>query len=240
MTAEKKIRKVNGKARVLVVDDHPLIREGLRQMIELQPDLIFHGEAPDAQSAMAAVMAKRPDLVLLDLRLGNGDGLELIKFFRARFPELRILVVSQFDETIYAERTLRAGAHGYVMKEQPTSEVLAAIKAILSGQLYVGTRLAAIALHKMLETKPGNHEHPASGIEMLTDRELQIFHLLGAGLKAQKIAQELKLSVKTVETHRENIKHKLGFGSAVELAHHAVSWVQTNGQAIVSSGQLAG
>ncbi len=222
------------------MDDHPLIREGLRQMIELQPDLIFHGEASDAQSATAAVMAQRPDLVLLDLRLGNGDGLDLIKSFRARFPELRILVVSQFDETLYAERTLRAGAHGYVMKEQPTSEVLVAIRAILSGQLYVGSRLAAIALHKMIETKPGNQKHPASNIQMLTDRELQIFHLLGAGLKAQKIAQELKLSVKTVETHRENIKHKLGFGSAVELAQHAVSWLQSNGQTVVSNGQLGG
>ena len=148
-------------------------------------------------------------------------------------------MLSQFDETIYAERILRAGAHGYVTKKQEISEVIKAIRAVLGGQLYVGSRLATIALNKMLNLKPVKESKLNSGIQHLTDRELQVFHLLGAELSTRKIAAELKLSIKTVETHRENIKHKLGFHSAGDLAEHAVKWIRRNGTPTIPK-ELAG
>lgn len=226
------------RARVLVVDDQPLIREGFKQIIGLQPDLELCGESFNSQGAIEALTAKKPDLMVLDL-LGQGDGLELIKMSRVKCPNLRILVVSQLEETIYAERILRAGAHGFITKKQATSEVLNAIRAVLAGELYVGPRLATIALHKMLGKKDGNEKATHHSLENLTDRELQIFHLVGAELSVKKIAAELKLSVKTVETHRENIKHKLGFQSAGELARHASKWIRRNGESSVLK-QLAG
>ena len=214
------------KARLLVADDHPLIREGLKRIIGLQADLELCGEAQSVNDVLETVAAKKPDLLLLDLHLGSGDGLELIKSLKASFPTLHILVLSQLDETVYAERTLRAGAQGFIMKEQPPAEVLNAIRVVLGGQLYVGQRLAAIALHKMLGQRPHKGTNHGHDVDKLTDRELQIFHLLGVELGVKKIAGELNLSVKTVETHRENIKHKRGFQSAAELARHATKWVR--------------
>ncbi len=215
---------LKGQTRVMVVDDHPLVREGLQAMISRQPDLICCGEADSAAGTQEAIESCKPDLLLLDLRLRSDDGLELVKALIARFPSLRILVISQFDEALYAERALRAGARGYVMKEQVTDEVLNAIRTILAGELYVSPRIAALALHKMIETRPAA---PRGGLESLTDRELQVFQLLGAGLSTRHIATKLHLSFKTVETHRENIKHKLGLPDAAELARRAADWVQS-------------
>jgi DNA-binding NarL/FixJ family response regulator len=210
------------QASILVVDDHPLVREGLSQIIKRQSDLIWCGEADSARTALDAVAAQKPDLVLLDLRLRSGDGLELIKDLILQHPSLLILVVSQCDEMLYAERALRAGARGYVMKEQATVEVLTAIRRILAGELYVSSRIAALALHKMIETRPKVH---GPSIKNLTDRELQVLQLLGAGVSTKKIAAKLNLSFKTVETHRENIKHKMGLSDAAELVRYAMSWV---------------
>jgi DNA-binding NarL/FixJ family response regulator len=214
--------KPNRQARVLVVDDHPLVREGLMAMISRHRDFICCGEADSVAGTQKAVESCKPDLLLLDLRLRSGDGLDLIKTLQSAFPSLRILVISQFDEAVYAERALRAGARGYVMKQQATQEVLTAMRTILAGELYVSPRIAALALHKMVETKP---VVPGSGIESLTDRELQVFRLLGGRLSTRQIAAELHLSFKTVETHRENIKHKLRLTGAAELVRYATEWV---------------
>ena len=232
-----KIHGEKHKARLLVVDDHALIREGLKHIIGLQADMEFCGEAYTCQGALEETAAKKPDLMILDL-LENGNGLELIKALRSKFPSLRMLVVSQLDELVYAERTIRAGARGFVMKKQSIAEILNAIRSVLAGELYVGSRLAAIALNKMLGKKPALEKPRNRGIENLTDRELQIFHLLGTELSVRKISRELNLSIKTVETHRENIKHKLGFQSAADLVEHALKWIQRHNQPTVSNADI--
>jgi DNA-binding NarL/FixJ family response regulator len=222
--------KSGDKTRILVVDDHPLLREALASVINRQKDFVCCGVAGSALEAQKAVSILQPDLVLLDLWLNGGDGLELIKSFKSQFPSLQILVLSQFDEALYAERSLRAGALGYVMKEQPSKEVLAAIRTVLGGEIYVSPRVAARVLHKACEMKRENRN---GRVENLTDRELQVLQLLGAGMSTRKIADELTLSFKTVETHRENIKRKLGLGDAVELIRYAADWVR--GQSFSSS-----
>ena len=211
------------KSRVLVADDHPLLRAGVSQLINRQEDLVCCGEAHDAASTQTAVATHNPDLLLLDLRLGHGDGLEFIKSLKSQFQNLAILVFSQLDEKLYAERALRAGALGYVMKENATDEVLTAIRTVLNGDLYVSRSIAVLALHKSLRTKTDNK---GLGVENLTDRELQVFQLLGAGMNTRQIAEELSLSQKTIETHRENIKQKLGLQSAPETVRYATAWVQ--------------
>ena len=213
--------KTLNRIRILVVDDHPLVREALSAVINRHPEFVCCGEAASAAETLKAVAAHSPDLVLLDLWLDKGDGLELIKTLRLQHPALRILVLSQFEESVYAERALRAGARGYVMKEQASKEVVAAMQKVLAGELYVSPKMAAIALHKLVEPKNRNG---AGSIEGLTDRELQIFELLGAGMSTRRIADSLSLSFKTIETHRENIKHKLGLRDAAELTHSAANW----------------
>jgi DNA-binding NarL/FixJ family response regulator len=211
------------KARILVADDHPLFREGLVQLVDRERDIACCGQTNTVAATQQAVTTLMPDLLVLDLRLKDSDGLELIKGLKARFPELRILVLSQHDETLYAERALRAGAKGYLMKEEATREVLNAIRTTLQGELYLSRRMTVRALHKLLDNPPqarGNY------LERLTDRELQVFQMLGAGKATADIAAELHLSSKTVETHRENIKHKLGLHNAADLLCHAVNWVQ--------------
>lgn len=214
-----------GKARLLVVDDHPLLRDGLMQLINRQEDLICCGEAGTAAAARAAIAEKCPDLVVLDLRLGGGDSLELIKSLLAQYSDLRILVVSQFDEALFAERALQAGARGYIMKEQAAAEVLTAIRTVLEGDLYVSRKITAVLLRRSLNTK--DHK-AAEGLEVLTDRELQVFQMIGSGLATRQIAVELNLSAKTIEAHRENIKRKLGFSNGTELVECATKWVQDN------------
>ena len=209
------------KNRILVVDDHPLLREGVSALINRQDDLACCGEARNADEAHSEVLRLKPDLMLLDLRLGNGDGIECIKSLKAQVPTLRILILSQFDETLYAERALRAGALGYIMKEYATEEVLSAIRAVLAGEYYVSRKIAVLVLHKLVATK-----HEVSGDETanFTDREMHVFQLLGAGLSTKQIADELHLSVKTVETYREHLKHKLRLKNSAELISAATHW----------------
>jgi DNA-binding NarL/FixJ family response regulator len=211
------------KARILVVDDHPLFREGVIQLVSRQRDLICCGEADNGADASRAIARFKPDLVVLDLRLGREDGLELIKALIAQFPALQILVLSNCEEGTYAERALRAGARGYLTKEEATEEVLNAIRAILKGEMYVGRKLSILLLGRLLK---GPRQGPGAGVESLTDRELQVFQLLGAGLSTGQIAERLVLSVKTIETHRENIKHRLGLTSADQLVRAASAWVE--------------
>jgi DNA-binding NarL/FixJ family response regulator len=214
------------KSRILVVDDHPLLREGVMQLINRQRDLNACAEAESLEAAQAALEKDPPDLILLDLRLGGGDVLEFIKSSRARFPKARILILSQHDEPLYAERTLRAGASGYVIKEEAPGEVLTAIRTVLTGENYISRKIAAVVLQRMVQGGPA--DGPAR-LEDLTDREFTIYQLVGSGLTSREIAEELKLSVKTVETHRENIKHKRGLRNATELVQEATAWVEKHG-----------
>ena len=214
--------KRKSKARILVVDDHPLVREGLAQLISRQADLDCCGETDSVTGALEFLSTEKADLVTVDIRLTTTDGLELLKTLRDQHPDLPALVISQCDELIYAERALKAGAKGYVMKERATDDVLQAIRTVLAGGLYVSPKIATLALNKMVGAKNGTNQ-PA--IRSLTDRELQILQLLGAGLGTSKIAARLFLSVKTVETHRENIKHKLGLADSAELVCFATEWL---------------
>jgi DNA-binding NarL/FixJ family response regulator len=211
----------SSKARILVVDDHPMVRDGLVQLISQHPDMVCCGEADSVATAQSSVDSKMPDLVILDLRLKGGDGLELIKMLRSQHPKLKILILSQYEAPMYAERALRAGALGYLVKEQAAEEVLQAIRTVLAGEVYLTKSMAAVLLQKMVGLKA---DHTRNGVEHLTDRELHVLNMLGAGFSTREIANELKLSFKTVETHRENIKRKLGLKTASALIHYASQW----------------
>ena len=214
------------KTRVFVADDHPFLRVGLSHLINKEADMTVCGEAETVAGVRSGVEREKPDLLLTDLCLGDSDGLDLIKGLKAQFPQLPILVLSQQDETLFAERVLRAGARGYIMKERATQDVMEGIRTILGGDLYVSRKVAALAMRKLVE---GGAEAPAnagSEIAGLSDRELQVFRLLGAGKGTMEIAEALKLSHKTIETYRENIKRKLGLPNATALIHRATEWVQ--------------
>jgi DNA-binding NarL/FixJ family response regulator len=197
---------------IFIIDDHPLYRQGLRRFIEAQPNLSCCGEADSCQSAVEAVRRCDPELVILDLRLRREDGTELMRNLLVEKPSLRFLVLSQGDETVHAEQALRAGASGYIMKEEATEELLTAINQVLKGELYVSRRLTAA------------HNEATEG---LTDRELQVFQFLGGGMGVQEISQHLHLSAKTVETHRENIKHKLKLPDAAAVVKAARDWLNS-------------
>ena len=214
------------KSRILIADDHPLVREGLILWLNEQDDLICSGQADTSASVHAAIQNDPPDLLLLDLRLRHEDGLQLIKSLVSRFPSVRILVLSACDETQYAERAIRAGASGYIMKEESTSYLLDGIRAVLRGQMYLSPRMALNIAQVSLRKPRGARGH---GIESLSDRELQVLHLLGGGVGASNIAAQLNLSVKTVDTYREHLKQKLGFPGARELVRYATSWVESGG-----------
>jgi DNA-binding NarL/FixJ family response regulator len=210
------------KSRILIADDHPLFREGIVQLIERERDLCCCGETDGVAATEAAVARLKPHLLVLDLRLKDGDGLALIKSLKSRFPALPVLVLSEHDETLYAERALRAGAKGYLMKAEAAHEVLNAIRTVLQGDFCVSRKMAVLVLRKLLD---GSSEAGGNYVERLTDRELQVFQMVGAGRGTADIAAQLHVSPKTIETHRENIKHKLGLRNAVDLLCHAVHWV---------------
>jgi len=220
------------RARILVVDDHPLFREGLAQFINRQSDLVCCGEADSAAAALQGVEQHKPDLVLLDLRLRHEGGVGLIKILRSKFPAVRLLIISQQDEALHAERSLRAGAHGYVMKEEATDQILTAIRMVLAGELYVSRRMSMAVLQRFLQRKP---EMDEPGVGQLSNRELQVFQMLGAGLNTRQISNNLGLSSKTVESHRENIKHKLRLPGSLELVGYATEWARTRTQPPVPS-----
>jgi DNA-binding NarL/FixJ family response regulator len=209
--------------KLLVVDDHPFFRQGVVDWINRQPDLTCCAEAESASGALDAARKCKPDMALLDLRLGPDDGLELIKILRAEQPDLRILVISQNEEMLFAERSLRAGANGYLMKEEGPAEIRLAIAEILKGELFVSRRMATLLVQHHVVKERGKENNP---LQRLSDRELQVFQLLGAGLKTRQIAEELHLSVKTIETYREYIKSKLGLQDAPELIRAATVWVR--------------
>src|SRR5438132_6017538 len=198
------------RTRIFVLDEHPLVREGIINYLNLQPDLAVCGETDNIRDARNKLATCKPQLLISALRLGTGDSLEFVKALKAEKPSLLILVYSAFEEAIFAERTLRAGADGYVMKKASKEELLSAIHEILRGNIYVSRHVALRAFKKSLEMRPDHRSaHPSIGIEKLSDREMHIFHLLGSGLGNTQIAHSLNLSVKTIESHRMNIKHKI-------------------------------
>ena len=206
------------KTRILVLEEHPLLRDGIADYFNSQPDMIVCGESDNISDARNKIAECKPQLLMIALRLGAGDSLEFVKALKAEQPALLILVYSAFEEEIFAERTLRAGADGYVMKTAPKEELLAAVREILSGNIYVSHDVAMRAFKKSLESQPEHRSaSPAIGIEKLSDREMHVFHLLGSGLGNTKIARSLHLSVKTIESHRENIKHKLDLSCSRDL-----------------------
>jgi DNA-binding NarL/FixJ family response regulator len=210
----------SGKHRVLVVDDHPIVRQGLTMLINREPDLMVCGEAEEMHSATQAIEALHPDIVLLDISLGGPDGLELLKQVRARDDDLPVLILSMHDESIYAERVLRAGANGYIMKQEATELVLTALRRILAGQVYVGDRVAARMLGQYVRGSAGTRSPLAS----LSDRELEVFRRIGDGSSAREIAEALHLSIKTVESYQAHLKEKLALRNGRELQHYAIEW----------------
>jgi len=204
---------------VFVVDDHPLLRQGLALLINREHDLMVCGEAEEAQAAMKAIAAKRPDILIADISLNGRDGLDLLKNLRTLYPDLPVLILSMHDESIYAERALRARANGYIMKQEATEKVLVAVRRILSGDIYLSDRMANKLLHQYIS---GGSADISSRLSALSDRELEVFRLIGEGCSTRQIAEKLHLSVKTVETYQAHIKDKLSLRSGRELVQHAI------------------
>ncbi|MDE3069060.1 MAG: response regulator transcription factor [Verrucomicrobiota bacterium] len=215
-------KEKNSVKRVLIVDDHPMMRKGLAQLIDDEPDLKVDGEADTAGQALDALAARKFDLILLDISLPDKNGLELIKDILTLRPGLPILVVSMHDEATYAERVLRAGGRGYLMKQEGGKKLLEAIRQVLDGRIYLSERMAA----HILEIFSGRRAETVSPMERLSDREFEVFQLIGQGLGTREVATRLHLSVKTVEVHRGNIKKKLKLKSATDLVRQAVRWVE--------------
>lgn len=207
--------------RILIVDDHPLFREGLKQMIDRTADLVVCGEAEDATEALKAIAMLKPDLVLVDISLGVGSGIDLVKSIKTRYEDMPVLVISMHDESLYAERALRAGAMGYVMKHERGKRVLAAISRVLNGDIYVSEKMATSMLSKLTW---GKDEEPVSPVEKLSDRELEVFRMLGQVKGTRQIAEELNLTVATINTFRARIKDKLQLKTSTELAMYAIQW----------------
>ena len=208
------------KYRVFLVDDHPIVRQGLALFIDREPDLMVCGEADGATSALQAIREAAPDFVVLDISLDGPDGLELLKTLRVRYPNLPVLVLSMHDEAVYAERALRAGANGYIMKQEATDRVLTAIRHILSGDVYLSDRLTK----RMLQQFVNGSVSPRDPLAKLSDRELEVYRLIGAGHSTRQIADELHVSTKTIESYQAHIKEKLALRNARELVQHAVEW----------------
>jgi len=209
------------KATVLLVDDHPIVRQGLTQLINQEADLAVCAQAEDGYGALHAIAIYRPDIVILDISLNGPDGLAVLKDIRMSYATLPVLVLSMHDESLYAERVLRAGASGYIMKQEATERVLEAIRRIRGGEVYVSDRIAKRLLRQMVSS-PADGKSP---IEALTDRELAVFRLIGKGRGTREIADDLHVSVKTVESYQAHIKEKMGLKNARELAQHAFQWV---------------
>lgn len=211
------------KTRIAIIDDHPLLRQGMAALINSQADFTVCGQADEAKKAIETVKTTNPDILILDISLKGANGLEVLKDLKVQFPGLRVLILSMHDENIYAPRSLRAGASGYITKQEASDKVLVALRKIKSGDVYLSQDMQT----KMLNRVAGRTSPMASPVETLSDRELEILTLLGQGVSTSEIAQRLNLSIKTVETHRAHIKEKLNLKTAPELVHYAVDWVQS-------------
>lgn len=210
------------KSRILLVDDYAIVRDGLTQLLQGEPDLTVCGEAASAEQALDVAAQARPDLAIVDISLGGANGIELIKNLKTLQPDLRILVLSMHDESHFAERALRAGASGYVMKREARDRIMEAIRTVCAGDMYVSERLQKSMLHQYLHGDAGAKSSP---ISRLSDRELEVLTLLGRGSSSKEIAERLHLSQKTVDSHRTHLKEKLNLAGATELVRFAFEWV---------------
>jgi DNA-binding NarL/FixJ family response regulator len=213
------------KTRVLIVDDHPMIREGLASLLATQPDIEFCGEAETAAQALEMIPVKRPAIVIADITLPGKSGIELIKDIAAMYPEVATLAVSMHDESVYAERVLRAGARGYIMKKEGGKRIIEAIRKVVAGEVAVSDKMSAQIL-RIFSGRPGGDE--GSPVRQLTDREFEVFELIGRGLGTAQMAAELHISAKTVEVHRAHIKEKLQIKSGTELIAYAARWSESS------------
>ncbi len=212
------------KKRVYLVDDHPAMRQGLKELINQEEDLAVCGEAGDVPSALEGIKTAKPDIAIVDLTLKEASGLDLVKDLKVRHAALPVLVLSMHNEALYAERSIRAGARGYIMKEATTENIVGAIRRVLGGDIYLSSEVSANVLKKM----SGMKTEGSGSVEALSDRELEVFRMIGSGLRTRDIADKLHLSVKTVESYREHIKQKLQLNNAAELTRAAVEWAQSN------------
>jgi len=206
--------------RIVIIDDHPIVRRGFAQLINREADLTVVGEAEDHLSAQTVISDTKPDLALVDLTLKESDGLELIKTINAQYPKVKTMVISLHDERVYAERALRAGAKGYIMKSEATENVMTAIRTVLKGSMYLSDDMQ----ERMLSQFAGNSKKETSPIDVLSDREFEVFRMVGDGLETREIAKRLTLSVKTIETYKSHLKTKLDLHSSTELIQRAVEW----------------
>ena len=219
--SEKNTEKAGARHRVFIVDDHPLVREGLANLINQQNDLVVSGQAEDAAQALAGIGASRAELALIDISLKTASGLELVKDLKVHHPNVALIVLSMHDEMLYAERAIRAGARGYVMKRETTKEVLIAIRRVLQGDVYVSERVVNLMARRLGSPRKAAASSP---VEQLSDRELEIFRLLGQGRTTSQIATDLHLSLKTVQAYCARAKEKFGVDSLTELLRAAIRW----------------
>jgi DNA-binding NarL/FixJ family response regulator len=218
-------QRAEGKSRIIIVDDHPIVRRGLVMVINQDPKLTVVGEAETAADAMRLIRELKPDAAVIDVMLKDTNGIELVKQIKSSWPEMPTLVLSMNDEKLYAERAIRAGALGYVMKQTGTDKLLEAIHVTLKGQVYLSDDLSRRMLGQMVGgAKPATQ----SPVESLSDRELEVFELIGQGVTTREIAERLKVSIKTIESHREHLKRKLNLANATELLQYAVEWRSRN------------
>ena len=212
------------KTTILMIDDHPMVCEGLAQLINREPHLIVCGQAPDAHKALEAIERLKPDMTIVDISLNGTNGIELIKDIKSRHCALPVLVLSAHDEAVFAERSLRAGAKGYVMKLEAPDNLMKAIRRVLKGEVYLSEKMSG----KMLQKYIGSYSKPIeTPIDSLTDRELAVLQLIGLGNGTREIADQLNLSVKTIETYRAHIMEKLDLRNAAELVKYSIQWVQS-------------
>ena len=209
--------------RILIVDDHPFVREGLKQLLAGQSDFVLQGEAASVQAAQTAIQGEEPDVAVVDLALGPDDGIDLVRWIRSDHPNVRVLVLSMQDEALYAERLLRLGVSGYVMKNVAGTDFLGALRKVARGQRHVSSAMGERLLSQVARGRsPAADEDPVSA---LTDRELEVFRLIGEGISTREISQRLELSMKTVDAHRRHMREKLNLRSTSELIRYATQWV---------------
>ncbi len=218
------IQPASSAVAVLIVDDHPIVRRGLREIIEAEADLRVCGEAGDISEALRQVDTLKPDLAIIDISMKSGSGLELIKQIKSRKMNTKMLVSSMYDESLYAERALHAGAMGYINKEEAIKNIVSAIRQVLRGKIYLSEAMTS----HMLQRARGGEQVGGSPVDVLSDRELEVFEMIGRGMTTRQIADRLFLSVKTIETHREGIKAKMHLKNSTELTRHAMQWVMEN------------
>ena len=220
--------RLSARIRVFIVDDHTMFREGLRQLIDRESGLMVCGDAANSEEAMRGIRKSNPDVVLVDISLSGASGIDLIKSVKSEFEDLPVLVVSMHEESLYMERALRAGAMGYVMKHEPAKTVKAAIYKVLGGDTYLSEKMSGSVVAKFMR---GQSNKPASLIETLSDRELEVFRMLGKGKGVRQIAEDLSVTVPTVNSFRNRIKEKLGLKSSTEVMLHAIHWVHSQSTA---------